>query len=163
MPEAVRVRHATIADAPALGRLIGVLGYEVADLAVVERLRALPEGHRVLVAERGAKVVGFAHVAVDPSLLVGWRAQLAGFAVAIEHRGVGVGERLLGAADAWAREHGCTQLWVRSGVAREDAHVFYRAQGFDDVKDQKVFARRLAPAEAATSSGGRVVSTVPHV
>lgn len=162
MSDELRVRHATIADAPALRRLIGTLGVEVIDLDVVDRFRALPEGHRVLVAEMGANVVGFAHVSVDPSLVAGWRAQLVGFAVATEHRGIGVGKLLLEASDAWAREHGCSRLWVRSAVDRDEAHDFYRANGFDDVTGERMLARQLGDGERSTSRPTRIISTVPH-
>lgn len=163
MPVTPRVRHATVADAPALRRLINVAGHEVDDLAVVERMRDLPEGNRVLVAEVGASVIGFVHVSLDPSLLIGWRAQLAGFAVDPDHRGVEVEDRLLDAAEAWAREHGCSRLWVRTnGDPAAQPHV-YRAHGFEDLDGQLALSRPLADAPAEPAPPVRVVSTVPHV
>ncbi|MTV25697.1 GNAT family N-acetyltransferase [Nitriliruptoraceae bacterium ZYF776] len=160
----VHVRHATVADAPALRRLIAVAGHEVDDLEVVERFRDLPEGNRVLVAEVGASVVGFAHVSLDPSLLVGWRAQLAGFAVATEHRGIGVEDRLLEAAEVWGREHGCSRLWVRSGSDRRAQNRVYRDHGFEDLDGQKAFSRPLGELDAPERPAPvRVVSTVPQV
>jgi GNAT superfamily N-acetyltransferase len=135
-----------VADAPTLARLIDELGYATHPAALGTRMRSLPEGHTVLVAERGAGVVGFVHVATDPSLLVEDRAQVAGIAVAREHRRSGVGSRLLDEAAAWARAHGCHHLWVRSASDRDETHAFYRATGFDEVRQQVTFRRHVEGA-----------------
>ena len=54
-------------------------------------------------------------------------------AVDSTRRRVGVGRRLLGAVEDWAAEMGCSDIEVTSRRSREDAHTFYRAQGFEDV------------------------------
>jgi GNAT superfamily N-acetyltransferase len=166
--DSLRVRRATVADAPTLARLIGDLGYATHPADLGARMRSLPEGHTVLVAERGAGVVGFVHVATDPSLLVEDRAQVAGIAVAPEHRGNGIGARLLEEAAVWAREHGCHHLWVRSGADRDDTHAFYRATGFEDVREQLTFLRdiegavdQVAPRDPAVVPV--VVRTTPSI
>ena len=146
MSTPLRVRRATVADAPALTRLITELGHRSRPADLVARMRALPEGHAVLVAERGAGVVGFVHVAVDPSLIALSRAQVVAVAVAGDHRGAGIGGRLVDEAAAWAREHGCHHLWVRSSVHEEDAHGFYRAAAFEQVPDQLEFRRAIEGA-----------------
>jgi GNAT superfamily N-acetyltransferase len=59
------------------------------------------------------------------------------------HRSGGVGRALLGAAEAWAREHGCEVVTVRSRVARERAHRFYEREGYVRVKTSHVFSKPL--------------------
>lgn len=164
----LRVRRASVADGPVLAHLIDEIGATTNASDVADRLRSLPEGHAVLVAERGASVVGFVHVAVDPSLHGEDRAQVSGIAVAAEHRGAGVGARLVDEAAAWAREHGCHQLWIRSTRARPDAHGFYDRVGFDVLPDPVVFRRAIEGAvdQAAPQIDGAgpvVVRTTPSV
>lgn len=161
MSPSLRVRRATVADAPTLAQLIAELGSSTEASAVVVRMRSLPEGHAVLVAERGAGVVGFVHVAVDPSLVTEGRAQVAGLAVATACRGEGIGARLLDEAAAWAREHGCHHLWLRSGADHEDVHGFYRATGFGQLPDQLLFQRRIEGAVDPVAAGtGAVIPVV---
>lgn len=161
----LRVRRATVADAPAISYLLDA----VDPVALVARMRSLPEGHVVLVAERGAEVVGFVHVAVDPSLTGEDRAQIAGVAVAAEDRRAGVGALLVDEAAAWAREHGCHGLWIGSSAQFADAHGFYRATGFTAVDDHVEFRRPIEGAVDATtgpSPGGLtpvVVRTTPSI
>jgi N-acetylglutamate synthase-like GNAT family acetyltransferase len=154
----LRVRRATVADAPAIAHLLGAAD----PAALVARMRSLPEGHAVLVAERGAGVVGFVHVAVDPSLSGEDRAQVAGVAVAAEDRRRGVGALLVDEAAAWAREHGCHGLWIGSSTRHEDAHGFYRATGFTAVDDHVEFRRPIEGAVDATTgpSPGAVTPVV---
>lgn len=163
MSTALRVRRATVADAPVLARLVTELGTARAPADLVARMRSLPEGHAVLVAERGAGVVGFVHVALDPSLLAGTRAQVAATAVVPDHRGSGVGARLLDEAATWAREHGCHHLWVRADAAFEQAHGFYRATGFEELEDQLVFRRAVEGTVDPLSDGGGDATVVPVV
>jgi GNAT superfamily N-acetyltransferase len=49
-------------------------------------------------------------------------------AVDPNHRSRGVGRSLLIAARNWAQEQGATHLIVDSGLARIDAHRFYRRE-----------------------------------
>jgi N-acetylglutamate synthase-like GNAT family acetyltransferase len=165
VPDQVRVRRASTADVPVIARLAVDLGYQTDPATLVHRFRALPEGHAVLVAEVRAHVAGFVHVAVDPSLLVATRAQVAGIGVEPGWRGRGIGGRLLDEAATWAREHGAHHLWVRSGAERAEAHAFYLAHGFEDVTDQRVFRRSVEGAvdEAAPDLRVTVVPVIVPV
>jgi PhnO protein len=54
-----------------------------------------------------------------------------------------VGKLLLEAAVGWAAEQGYGKLRVRSNVVREEAHRFYEREGFQRIKTQAVFDRKL--------------------
>lgn len=80
----------------------------------------------VLVADDGETIVGIASVYLDiESIRFGQRAWVEDLAVHPEHRSLGIGKHLLGAAKDWARIHGATRLALDSGEARVDAHRFY--------------------------------------
>jgi GNAT superfamily N-acetyltransferase len=48
-----------------------------------------------------------------------------------DQRSRGVGALLLDAAEQLAREHGCYRIQLTSRNVREDAHRFYRGQGYE--------------------------------
>jgi len=87
---------------------------------------------RMLVAEREARVVGFAEVHGRTTTLGDCdEAWLGALAVTPELRGQGIGRALLAGADEAARELGCTRIEVESSHLRGDAHAFYRTVGYE--------------------------------
>lgn len=142
----VKIRPARSKDAARLAELSSQLGYPSTAVETLQRMRKLkPASLNVLfVAEdRDAGVVGWAHVSVNYLIEVGTRAELNGLIVAEGQRSLGAGARLLEAAEAWARKHGCPSMSVRSNVIRERAHKFYERQGYEHYKTQKAFRKSL--------------------
>jgi len=60
------------------------------------------------------------------------------------HRNRRIGEALVSAAEAWARQQGYSAMIVHSNVIRTDAHRFYGRLGYDTVKAQQYFHKELA-------------------
>ena len=144
--QGVIIRRARNSDAQRLAELSGQLGYPTTAAEITRRLRKLkPASNNALfVAEAtGTRVVGWAHVSVTHLVEVGTRAELNGLIVAEGQRSLGAGARLLGAAEDWARKHGCPSMSVRSNVIRERAHKFYERQGYEHYKTQKAFRKPL--------------------
>ena len=135
-PDGLAIRPARFTDAGALAHLLTELGYP----QDAERARGQlaqwagdPRG-TVLVAELDGVTAGVIAAHVVPSL--GGRGpfvRVVTLAVDSTRRRAGVGRRLLGAVEDWAAEMGCSDIEVTSRRSREDAHTFYRAQGFEDV------------------------------
>lgn len=130
MPD-VRIRPAAPADAPALARLLGELGYPTESGDVPTRLtRLVHEGGTVLVADGDAGPIGLAALAAHATLHSSKPvAYITALVVSAETRGQGVGRALVAAAEAWARERGCGRLSVTSAERRADAHAFYPSCG----------------------------------
>ncbi|HEU5179835.1 MAG TPA: GNAT family N-acetyltransferase [Candidatus Polarisedimenticolia bacterium] len=140
------IRAARLEDARSLADLATQLSYPSTPEQIVARLdRVLGyEEHAVLVAEDDEKgVVGWAHVYVHRGIEMDGRAELAGLVVDEQHRGTGIGETLMQAVEAWALEHGCASVGLRSNVIRERAHAFYRRLGYKQVKTQHAFRKEL--------------------
>lgn len=51
----------------------------------------------------------------------------------IAHRSRGFGAKMLAWLTAYARDHGCEQFHLDSGLARTDAHRFYQLEGLPAV------------------------------
>jgi len=121
------------------------LGYPSPISEVQKRLdRILQNGdHLVLVAELDDDVVGWLHAFVKYSLDAGPRAEIGGLVVDESHRGLGLGKRLMGEAEDWARSRALEGIYLRSNVIREAAHAFYEAIGFRRIKSQHCFLKPL--------------------
>jgi GNAT superfamily N-acetyltransferase len=139
----VEIRAAGSGDAETLRALIAAMGYQVGEDEIRGRLEALPDGHAVLVAESGSEGVGWVHVAIGHSLIVGARAEIAGLAVVPHAQGLGVGSALLAAGERWAAGRGVRTIYLRSGAEREEAHGFYRSRGYEVVKTQVALSRTI--------------------
>ena len=141
---AVSIREAMPADAERIVALALQLGYET-PLAHVEAIVHSPgDGRAILVAVvPRAGVVGWTSVSREDTLLAIRRAEIHGLVVEDEFRGHRIGEMLVDAAEEWARKQGCAELRLLANVVRERAHTFYRRLGYDVLKTEYVFQKKL--------------------
>lgn len=144
------VRLARLEDAARIAELSGQLGYPATAEEVTQRLRRI-EGdpqHVVFLAElrdglKAGAIIGWVHmnevrlVDSDP------RAEVSALIVAEGYQGRGAGRLLMERAEQWARSRGFQTLLLRSNVIRAAAHAFYEKLGYEVVKSQKVFRKRL--------------------
>jgi GNAT superfamily N-acetyltransferase len=139
------MRRATLGDVTALVELNEQLGYPTSEAELRQRLAPILESREdaVFVAVDGGQPIGWIHVAIERGLEASRVAGLRGLVVDQAHRSGGVGRALLHAAEAWAREHGCEVVTVRSRVTRARAHQFYEREGYARVKTSHVFAKPL--------------------
>jgi GNAT superfamily N-acetyltransferase len=139
------VRGARPADAAEMARLACELGYPTSDEAMSDRLSALlPDaGEHIAVVPDGDRLLGWVHVQRGLSLDIGSRAEIVGLVVDATARRHGLGRRLVAAAEDWARAQGLSSLMVRSNVARDVSHPFYASIGFERIKTQHVYTKRL--------------------
>ena len=87
----------------------------------------------VLVAEVGGQVVGVCQLIVFRHMQAkgGLCAEVESVHVHPDHRGLGIGTVLMGAAIQRARGLGCYRMQLTSNNARPKAHRFYEALGFE--------------------------------
>ena len=138
------IRQAQRGDEEALARLLGVLGYPMDAAAVPDSLMAY-EGpcSRVWVAACEEDVAGFLSFHAIPLFHEPGRlGRITAMAIDPAFQRRGVGRALVAAAEAFAVDCGCVRMEVTSGDRREkDAHVFYRALGYES--DCRRFLKRL--------------------
>jgi aminoglycoside 6'-N-acetyltransferase I len=91
----------------------------------------------IFVAEREGTVVGFIEVGLrshadgcSPVRPVGF---VEGWFVDEKHREHGVGKALMAAAEAWAREQGCTEMASDTWISAEVSQRAHEALGFEVV------------------------------
>jgi GNAT superfamily N-acetyltransferase len=135
------IRDARPEDAARMAVLAGQLGYPSTEGDIRTRLAALSGrgDHAFYVVEVQGVVVGWIGVRAELSLEGGGYAEIVGLIVDEHHRGKGLGEDLVAAAETWAAKRGAKRLRVRSNVIRERAHRFYERLGYTITKRQAVF------------------------
>jgi len=143
------VHNARLDDVPALAGLCRQLGYPVEEPAFserVDRLLARPLVHRVMVVpapEDGRHLLGAIHAARREVLESDDFVEISGLIVDERVRGAGVGRALVSAAERWARDLGVHAVRVRSNAVRVEAHAFYERLGFQVLKQQVTFIKKL--------------------
>lgn len=143
---AIIVRKAHTEDMTAAAALSGQLGYPSTSKHLQHRFNAIEqrEDHCVYVGEApDGQIAGWIHVYLRPLLIRELHAEIGGLVVDRSRRGEDVGRLLLTSAEAWASEHGCDQVVIRSNTVRADAHAFYRSLGYETIKTQNVFVKNL--------------------
>ncbi len=135
----VRLRRATLADVPALVRLMSdddiSAGRETSDLAPYERAFARIDAEPaqlLVVGEVDGEAVCTLQLTVIPGLSRGGalRGQVEAVRVRSDLRGRGVGEALLGWAVEELRSRGCAVAQLTTDKRRTDAHRFYARLGW---------------------------------
>jgi len=97
-------------------------------LSMVERMRG--EGYRLAAAyDDGGKVVGAAGFRVQEFLYCGKLLYVDDLVTAEDARSTGVGAAMLRWLEDEAKNNGCAQLHLDSGIGRKDAHRFYFRKG----------------------------------
>lgn len=99
--------------------------------------------------DANAEVVGWIHGAEQLLVESGARCEILGLVVDEAVRRGGIGRRLVQAAEQWAVSRGLSEVSVRSAVARAESHPFYQQLGYERVKSQHVYRKRLAAVGAA--------------
>lgn len=138
------IRRMSEADADAVAQLSGELGYPSDADAVRRRLRAVDPTDFLVVAVNPANgAIGFIHARITRSLEAEARVHILGLVVSSKARRAGVGRRLIAEVERWAATTDAEAIVVRSNTARGEAHGFYPAAGYEKVKTQAVYLKRL--------------------
>lgn len=130
-------------DLEAVRRLLVELGYPMELDLLRTNINAIYNNNGVVfVAEVNNVVIGSVCVIVDARLAEGVYAEIVSLIVSEQRRGKGVGKTLFEKAENWAQNR-VDKIRVRANEVRRDAHLFYRNQGFEEVKTQKIFIKKL--------------------
>jgi GNAT superfamily N-acetyltransferase len=129
----VAVRSAHLDDAAQLARLFNQLGYPQTKETLRGRLESVLADPRadVLVADDGGGVVGAATYFLVPVAHDDrpW-CRITTLVVDDAHRGRGVGQVLVAAAETAAREASCSRIEATSALHRTEAHRLYERLGY---------------------------------
>ena len=128
------MREARITDSDSISTLVGQLGYPASPSEMTERLKILlaHADYMTLVAETSNQVVGMIGVYTGHAFeFSGTYGMLTGVAVDSDWRGRGIGRLMMETLESRLKERGTRILIVTSGIQRNEAHLFYKALGYE--------------------------------
>lgn len=100
--------------------------------SIIEQIRRQSaHGYQLAYVESGGKALCVAGFVISTKLAWGKHLYVDDLVTAEEYRSTGVGQLLIAWLKAYAREQGCEQIHLDSGVQRFAAHRFYLREGFE--------------------------------
>lgn len=151
--ESITLRAAQASDVDGIRDLVSALAHERGSITDAAAVGAAVEegigqpGREIIVASTGGEVVAYAAVHWVPFPMLGGReGYVSDLIVRADQRGQGLGNRLMDAVEARAREMGCARLMLNNRVAAESfERGFFVKAGFRQRTD---FANFVKPLEA---------------
>ena len=130
-------------DLEPLRRLMLELGYGVTLSALRNNIHGIyKKGGEIFIADHNGEAVGSICVIMDARLAEGVYAEIVSLVVSEKERGKGIGKRLMKEAEGWARRR-VDKIRIRANEIRTSAHAFYTGQGYEEVKTQKIFIKKV--------------------
>ena len=116
------------------------------EAALMTRIKEqMRSGYRIAYVESDGEVLCVAGFVVGTKLAWGKHIYVDDLVTADRHRSKGAGAKMIAWLKDHARELGCEQLHLDSGVQRFDAHRFYLRHGFN-IGSHHFSIANLAPA-----------------
>ena len=138
------IREVSENDVVPITRLSNQLGYPLSVADTLQNLRSMKGPDEIVFAAlAGDEIVGWIHAFRTVRLESGTSVEIGGLVVDEDHNRKGIGRALVQKISEWCAAKGIGSLRVRCNTKRADAHEFYRALGFTESKQQKVFVTTL--------------------
>ena len=139
------IREAALEDVCAICNIsCADLGYDCSCEFVLTQINNLDkEREKVFVADVNGIVVGYVHAEKYQTLYFEPMINIKGLAVSSKFRRRSIGRMLLNRIENWANEIGITKIRINSGISRKEAHLFYRAMGYNNEKEQIRFIKDI--------------------
>ncbi|MHB1485115.1 MAG: GNAT family N-acetyltransferase [Saccharofermentanales bacterium] len=121
------------------------LGYDFPEDQTREQLQTILDipTDKIYVAEVDRKVVGYIQLSAYECTYSESLKNILALVVSEEFRKMGIGRKLLQAAEEWAKESGSKGIRLVSSSYRTGAHQFYLNCGYTMRKEQKNFLKWL--------------------
>jgi GNAT superfamily N-acetyltransferase len=141
------------ADADVVAELATELGYPNEIETLRRRIRPVGvEDLLVVATDARDKPVGFIQAHGVCIIEVGFRVEILGLVVSSTARRKGIARLLIEEVELWARKIGAEVISVRSNTKRAEAHLFYPAMGYKQIKTQAVYEKRTGGSKKVEES-----------
>ncbi len=130
MPE-LEIRLIPVDEMSTILPLVALQNPEVGAEELRTRLEAMiQQGYQCAGAYQDGTLVGCAGLWLLTKFYVGRHLEPDNVAVHPDHRGQGIGEKLMAWIHAYAREQGCAALELNCYIGNAAGHRFWHAQGY---------------------------------
>ena len=149
-----KIRGAMLSDASDIASLCDQWGYPMSAERCLDCLEYLLGNDRdsIFVAINGSdRLVGWVHAQSRTIISPADAAEIVGIIVDQNARRQGIGRKLIDACEQWARENGFEKLNVKSNAVRPEAHEFYPGIGFELVKTQRSYCKKIGQTRIASN------------
>lgn len=139
----VSIRRVSISDYKDIYMLNKELGYLYEEEKVRKKIKYIIENKKdiILVAYINNNIIGYIHGSEYELLYSDSLINILGFVVKESYRKNGVGTALIDKLEEIAIEKKYSGIRLVSGIDREDAHRFYKRNGYIYRKEQKNFIK----------------------
>lgn len=139
------------ADAEAVTALAAELGYANHIEALRGRIGPIAEADLLLIAaDSSDRPVAFIQAHQVCIIEVGSRVEIVGLVVSSAARRKGIARALIAEVECWAKKVGAPIVSVRSNTRRTEAHSFYPAMGYKEIKTQAVYEKEMSATGGET-------------
>lgn len=137
----IQIEPITLRHAQAVQKLSQQLGYALFLNEIENNIKEviINNDHVAFVAIANGEVAGWIHAFRAFLLESNPFIEIGGLIVDENYRSSGIGKKLVERIKQWCAEKQISTLRVRSQLKRKEAHQFYLANGFTEIKEQKVF------------------------
>ena len=141
----IQIRPAVRDDCSGITTMTKLLGYPSSEDKVCQILEMVIKhpDHQIFVAHGDDQVAGYIHLVCSIRMGSEPFVEIAALFVHEVFQGKGVGSALIKAATNWAQEKDHRIIRIRSNIVRKKAHKFFMRNGFDNLKTQEVFLKKL--------------------
>ena len=141
----IQIEPITLRHAQAVQKLSQQLGYAPFLNEIENNIKEviINNDHVAFVAIANDEVAGWIHAFRGFLLESNPFIEIGGLIVDEKYRSGGIGKKLVERIKQWCAEKQISTLRVRSQLKRKEAHQFYLANGFTEIKEQKVFQINL--------------------
>jgi len=140
---ALVIRDANINDVHSIWFLnLDGLGYDYPEERTRQRVEhILSSNDKLLVAELDGTIAGYIHAGDYECTYADSLKYIFALVVDESFREKGIGRTLVSVIERWAKESGASGIRLTSRTSRENAHKFYKACGYVDRNESKVFVK----------------------
>ena len=141
----INVRAASRDDCSGITHLTNQPGYPSTEEKICEIMDLVlsHKDHQVFIAEIENSIVGYIHLIQSMRIGSNPFVEIAAFIIDESSRGGGVGSSLIEKSQKWATGKGLADIRIRSNIIRQEAHKFFQNRGFQNIKTQEVFLKRI--------------------
>lgn len=142
----ILIRPITADDASSISLLSKQLGYDINIDTLTHQIERIIkfEDQYAFIAEFDGQPLGYIHGFISYRLTSPAFLEIGGLIVDEAFQRRGIAKSLVQQLEAHVTE--ISKIRVRCNLRRSGAHAFYHKLGYEEIKEQKVFAKQLLPS-----------------